>query len=547
VLVAATAALSACGGDDSSGGGTPSAAGSASAASSTKGKVPERTFVDVMSDVPETFDPAMGIYAPNVNVVPNFMATLVARKGAAVGAPRLPAGDDVAPYLAESWKKDAKGDVVFTLRKGVKSAAGNELTSDDVVYTFQRLAAVDFVGLAQLLSGNVDVKKPITKLSKYRFRLNVYAPSANTVGVLSWFATGIVDKKLLSEHATAKDPFAKKYFTTHSASFGAYSVADFQPGAQLTLKANPGFWKKPYFDQVVIKAVPDASSRLQLVLSGQASHTLGLSWSQFKSAQEQGKAANVSAQALGSGAVQWLLPFESVKEFRDPRVRQAVNLALDRDALKNAILLGNGAAPGTQIVDTIPTTFENPPVKRDLEKAKALLKEAGYPNGFEFTLSATPSGTGAYISDEVSLIQQQLAEVGIEVKPNIVASASQFAAMTNREAVLNQYNPDPAEAGSFLLTEWSLKNKFSPGTQVGYKDPEFQKWLTSMAVLPAGDERNALIEKLYRKATEDQPGIAVLQPPTQNITDASITGYQQYSYPITFYEHLGRGAAAGTR
>lgn len=559
LLAAVVLGISACGGgdgDSSTGSSTP-AAGTTGAtgttttatatASSTKGKIPDNTYVDVMSDVPETFDPSMGIYAPNVNVVPNWMATLVARKGAPVGTAELPPGNEVEPYLAQSWTQDKKGNVTFTLRKGVKSAAGNELTSDDVVYSFQRMAAVDFVGLAQLLAGNVNVKDPITKISKYTFRLNVFAPSANTLGALTWFATGIVDKKLLTEHSTKKDPFAKAYFANHSASFGAYSVTDFQPGTQVTLTANPYHWTKPYFNKIIIKAVSDPSSRLQLVLSGQASHTSGLTWPQFQTAQQQGKSANVAATALGSGAVQWLLPFEgAVKQFKDPRVREAMNLALDRDAIKNSIYLGNAQAPGTQIVTPIPTEFTKTPVTRDLDKAKALLKEAGYPNGFSFTLSATPSSTGSSVTDEISLIQQQLAEVGITVKPDIVASASQFAAMKNRQAVLNQYNPDPAEAGSFLGTEWSLKNAYSPGTQVGYKNTDVQKWLGTLSVLPAGAARDALIEKVYNQVTTDQPGIAVLQPPTQNVSDGSITGYLQYSYPITFYEFLGRGSAGAS-
>ena len=391
-LGAATAGLAACGSSSSS------SKTNSKTTSSTAGKIAATTFVDVRDSIPTSFDPANGFSGANVYLQPEWCSTLVARRGKPVASTSVATSADVVPYLAKSWVSNSDGSYTFTLRDGVKSAAGNPLTTADVKYSFDRIVAIDFAGYAALAQGNISFTNPITVLSPTTFKLNVTAPSSNTLGALTWFAGGILDSKLMKSKATASDKWSTKFYAKNSATFAAYSVTAFTPGSSITLTANPHHFAPVHFTSVTIKAVSDASSRLQLMLSGQASHTTGLEWSQFSAAQKQGPSKGVQATTLHTSAMQYLLLSEKYAPLKNKLVRQALSIGIDRDAIAKAIFYGNVKPALYPVPSSIPLPFTPSPISYDPGKAKKLLAQAGYPKGFSLELAANPSGTGSFVS-----------------------------------------------------------------------------------------------------------------------------------------------------
>lgn len=525
--------LAACGDEDDTG-------SSQTLTSSTEGKIPTTTFVDVVPAVPQTFDTAAGISAANVAIVPNWCSTLVARGAKPTDTTQVATSADVQPYLAKSWTVDDKGNYTMILRDDVVSAAGNKLTTADVDYTFKRILAIDTVAQATLSHGNVDLKNPITVIDDKTFTLNVTAPSPITLGCLPWFACGILDSALMKKNATAADEWSKDFFSKNSATFGAYSVAAFEPGVSVTLKANPNHFASVYFKDVVVKAVTDASSRLQLVLTGQASHTVGLTWTQFSTAAAQGASKYIKAEAMVTSSMQMLILNQKYAPLANKKVRQAIAYGINKQAIADSIYLGKAQAAKYQVPNSIPLPFTPTTREYDVAKAKALLAEAGYANGFDLELATTPGAVGSWAADELALIQAQLKEIGINATVRVIQSTTEFYALSGKlQTSLNQVNPDPADAGNYLDNQWTLHNPFSVGSKYSYNNPELQPLLDQIKT-STGTARDELVQKAYTIVEEDVPAVPVIVPVTQNITDQSITGYAVYSYAITFYEYLKR-------
>jgi peptide/nickel transport system substrate-binding protein len=528
---AGAVALAACGGG--SGDGAPSGKGL------TGGKIPDTTLVDLFGTVPATFDPVQGINAANTRSIPNWSSTLVNRLGGELGAETLPTGSDVVPYLAEKWELQPDGGYIFYLRKDVKSAAGNPLTTKDVAYSFARLKETDFVAQAELKIGNVNVDNPIEVIDDYSFKLNVTAPSPSTLGVLCWFGCGILDSVLLDSKATPDDKWAAAFYNANSATFGAYSVVKFEPETAVTLKANPNHWAVPYFTDVIIRSVPDPSSRLQLLQSGEANLTSGLTWAQF---DQSASAEGLQAAANASPSMQYLLAQEANSPMDKVEVRQAINLALDRQKIVDTIFLGHATPATSQLPSSYQIDFDPGKLPaRDIDKAKDLLTQAGYPNGIEIELSGTPSYSGDYLSDLLVLIQSQLAEAGIRSSVKVVASSTEYSGMLKSvQTSYSQVSPDPADPASFLGGTWTTTSRVSAGTRYGYNNPAVQTQIVEAGKMAAGADRDALLQKIFTQLVADMPGIPIIEPKIQVVADASLKGLKTYSYPVTYYEYLSR-------
>jgi peptide/nickel transport system substrate-binding protein len=525
-------ALAACGANNSGG-------SSASGEGLTGGKIPDTTFVDLFGTVPATFDPAQGINSANTRSIPNWSSTLVNRAGADLGAATLPAANEVVPYLAESWEAQPDGGYIFTLRQNVKSAAGNVLTTKDVQYSFDRLKVLDFVAQAELRIGNVNLDNPVEILDDRRFKLNVTAPSPSTLGVLCWFGVGILDSTLLQANASPGDTWSAGFFNNNSATFGAYSVVKFEPEVAVTLKANPNHWAPPFFTDVIIRAVADPSSRLQLMQSGEANLTSNLTWAQFDQAASAG---GLQAAANATSAMQFLIAQEANSPMNKVEVRQAMSLALDRQKLVDTIFLGHAKPATAQLPSSYQIDF-NPGdlAKRDVKKAKELLATAGYPDGVDIELSGTPAYSGDYLSDLLVLMQSQLAEAGIRTSVRVVASSTEYSGMVKAvQSSYSQVSPDPADPASFLGGTWSTASKVSAGTRYGYNNPEVQTQIVAATKMAAGSERDTLLGQIYNTINNDMPGVPVIEPTTQVVADGSIKGLKSYSYPVTYYEYLSR-------
>ena len=471
------------------------------------------TFTMVFPAVPTNIDPAVYQGRPTGETTQSVVSTLVRYAPLTEGATALQGPADLLPELAESWVQEDDGSYVFTLRDA-SSPYGNQVTSSDVLWTFQRGLATDFITPFLLGVGGVDVENPIEVIDEQTFRL--VAPEANslTLPVLTWYGMGILDSIEAKTHSTGDDPWATEWMATNSASFGAYQIDSVTPGEEIRLIKNPNYWNADTvaIDTVVMRAVPDAGSRMLLVGAGEADFVGGLTFDLFQSVVNSGR-EDIKPLAGLDVNLDKLSLNTRIAPFDNLLVRHAISLAIDRDAIIQGAYAGLGT-PGLYPISTaIPQP--NPPsdaaATHDPETARALLAEAGLADGFGFTLTINPSsGPGPNAEQIAVLIQDQLRDVGINVTIDLIASPADFNTATRGgelEAWLFGTRPLVNDAAYFLL----LAVGPTSVRLEGYGSDVVDALLSDIVREPLGPGRDALLAEMQALLASEVPYVPLVE------------------------------------
>ena len=448
-----------------------------------------------------------------------------------------PAINDVQCFICESYSVDADGNVTIVLPDGLKSPYGNEISSDDVVYTFERILANDFVFRFLMGVGSWDTANPITKIDNKTFTVNVVANVPFTLGTLTWYSGTILDSTEVSSHATADDPWAKGWLSSNSANYGPYVLSSFTAGESAVLSLNSG-WNlfTPTYSDVVISAVPDSATRLQAMLSGAADYTFKVDYDQLASAEGNSKV--IITEALESRSVELHLNFADEK-FADKRVRQAVNYAVDRDAIVAGIMGKYGASADTQLPEVIKAPNAPGSYSRDVAKAKALLTEAGYPDGFNMVITVNAVRPGSYASNVALLIANQLADVGITATISVYPSATDFEASIKDDS-FEAWLWDSTPALSDPYYYWRLNHHPQLAFQnyKGYDNAEFVEKMDTLFTTAAGAERDALITEIHTILLDDVPMVRIAQPANAGMLRSDIENFRTTTLNAVLVHYL---------
>jgi peptide/nickel transport system substrate-binding protein len=283
-------------------------------------------------------------------------------------------GKNMSGSLAESWTVSADGLVYeFVLRKGAKFHNGDLLTSDDVKFSFERYRGISSKALKERVAA-VETPDP----GRVRFRLK--QPWGDFMAFYGTPATGaawIVPRKYVEK--VGEDGFKKAPIGA-----GPYRFVAFTPGVELVLEAFDGYWRKPpSVKRLVFKSVPDPSTRLAMLKRGEADFAYAMNG---ELAEEVQRTPGLTLRPTPFVSTHWLNfvdQWEPTSPWHDRRVRLAATHAVDRQAVNQAVTLGYSRITGS----IIPTSFDfywQPPIhKYDAARARQLLAEAGFPNGFD--------------------------------------------------------------------------------------------------------------------------------------------------------------------
>ena len=444
------------------------------------------------------------------------------------------------PRLAQSYTK--QGLVwTFHLRKGVKSCAGNELTADDVVYTFARGKSVSGASpIAWFLSnaGGVIALDPVlhpkdlkvtalhgevTKVDPYTVQIKQFVPSELFPRVTSIFALEIFDSKEMKAHATAKDPWSHTYNLGQNApGFGAYCLKSWTKGSEMVLTANPNYYLgQPQYKTVTIRKVPTLANRVAAIRSGSADLMYPVT---PVVVQELQKTSNVDVLSwFNNNTVSIGLNYK-VKPFGDPGnqyLRQAIAYALPYTDIMTQDFKGLAkqwySLVQSRYYGYLPVTTYH----TDLAKAKALLAKAGYPGGKGLE-KYKDAFTMYYVTERSALlepianrIRTALQQIGINIT---------FAPITSSEM-------NTRELTKFDLPMW-IRDQLQPiGTDAGYAIQLFYVTAKVGGLLPSanysaidsdflkqqklvGAARLAILHKMQVKMMADLPLIPILEYPT---------------------------------
>jgi len=283
-------------------------------------------------------------------------------------------GHDMAPCLAETWRESPDGLAYdFRLREGLRFHNGDPFTAEDVKFSFERYRGVS----AKLLHDRV---KSVDVIDPHRVRFVLHKPWPDFLVFYATPATGaawIVPKKYIEK--VGEDGFKRQ-----PVGLGPYRFVRMDPGLELVIEANDQYWrKKPSIKRIVIKGVPDRTTRLAMLKTGEADIAylmVGVEAATVK-ADPRLRLAQVIPTAT------WWIEFpeqwKPKSPWHDRRVRLAANLAIDKQGINEAERLGYSRLTGSIIPSVIEFALRIEPYPYDPTRAKRLLAEAGYPNGFD--------------------------------------------------------------------------------------------------------------------------------------------------------------------
>ena len=340
-----------------------------------------------------------------------------------------------AKALATDWESNKEGTVwTFTMLKGVTFHNGKTLTVDDVVFTFNRLRDKSTGAATASLYTNIsDVKA----LDPTHVQFTLAKPNPELPADLGDYHAGIV--------ASDTKDFKKTFNGT-----GPFILDKFSPEDRATFKRNPNYWMTglPYLDGVQDIYSPQQSAQVEALRGGQLDVVMGLGAELAETLKKEGKTSlHVSEPNL-----QFVIHIRSDRPpGQDNRVRQALKLATDRSAILQAARLGYGVVGHDTPIGPLYGDYylDVPELKRDVAKAKALLKEAGYEN-----LKITLMAQTAFDIPKIAVVwKEQLAEAGVTVDINQVPP--------------EVYYNDWLEV-DFGITEWALRATPQPYLQLAY-------------------------------------------------------------------------------
>ena len=347
----------------------------------------------------------------------------------------------IEPELAESFTAAPDGkSFTFKIRRNAKFHDGSSVTAHDVKWSYDRAVSVGGFPTFQMAAGSLTKPDQFTVVDDYTFRVDLPKPDKLALPDMAVVVPAIFNSKLAKQHATEKDPWAMEWMKTNSAAGGAYKLEKWSPGQETVLVRNDD-WKSgplPKIKRVIMREVPSAGNRRALMERGDAD--ISVDMPQKDSAElvagKDGKYKVVGVPIENS--LKYIGMVTTMKPFDDARVRQAIAYATPFDQIYKTAIYGRGipmsdGPAGAPKDASWPQPF---PVSTDLAKAKKLLAEAGYPDGFETTISID-LGDATASEPEAVLLQQSLAQIGIKTTIEKIPGANFRNAMLQKNRPLH--------------------------------------------------------------------------------------------------------------
>ncbi|MBZ5202799.1 ABC transporter substrate-binding protein [Planomicrobium chinense] len=417
---------------------------------------------------------------------------------------------EIHPGLASEWTAAEDGlTYTFTLEEGVKFHDGTDFNAEAVVANFERWAAGNadqFPYYGSMFGGFGDeeghVIDSVTATGDYEVEFKLKRPQAPFLKNLAMSSFGIASPTAFE---AAGDKFGDAPVGT-----GPFKFVEWKRNDSITIEKNADYWVEgePKLDQVVFRSIPDNSARLNALLSGEIDLADGITPSDGATVEGD---ANLQLFERPSMNVGYLGLTTTREPFDDPKVRQAMNHAIDKQAIVDAFFEGRGEIaknPMPPVIsgynDSIEDYDYNP------EKAKELLAEAGLPDGFEMELYAMPVPR-PYMPDGQKVaeaIQKNLADVGVTA--NIVsfewATYLEKAANGEADAFLLGWTGDNGDADNFLYVLLDQDN-IGSNNYTYYENQELHDILIEAQTEVDEDKRNELYGKAQEIIHEDAPWV----------------------------------------
>ncbi|MDL2327417.1 ABC transporter substrate-binding protein [Ruminococcaceae bacterium OttesenSCG-928-A11] len=513
LALVALVGLVACGGDSSGAASTP--AGSTGGTTSTPaatgdGTSAKDTFKMGMSAEPTSMDPATAKDMVTWMFVMQSYDTLIKYDTAT---------QTFVPGLASEWKvNEDSSEVEFTLRDGVTFQNGDPMTMDDVLFSLNRALTSEYT--AQL-TPSIDRFEAVDDTTLKMVLKYGYAPILEIMVTPCW---GIMNKA----YVEAAEAEGKDVGRIESCGTGAYIMKEWRSGEKLIFEAFDGYYGgAPAVKSVEAILIADQSAGAIALEDGTLDYYYGVQESDIEHLKS---VPSLTVYTIELGADLYDITFNVTDGiFTDKRLRQAVAYALNRDEILLGGHEGNGIVNNCICASG---AFGYLPdyeyYEQDLEKAKALVAEAGYPDGVDVVFKQDSS---KYYMPSAEIVQAQLKKVGINVTfEKLERSAWLDTVASNRdyEATLRSTTQVVLDADYILTRRLTAEMLGGGNNYSGYNNPEFEKLLVEARSSSDNAHREDIYRQCYDIIKEDVPLIPLCSTYTQQVVNAKIQGWAQH-------------------
>jgi peptide/nickel transport system substrate-binding protein len=452
--------------------------------------------------------------------------------------------DKFKPELAEDMNI---GDmsVTFKLKKGATFHDGTEVTAKDVKWSLDRAVTVGGFPTFQMGAGSLTKPEQFVVVDDRTVRVDFQRKDRLTVPDLAVIVPCVLNSGLVQKNATEKDPWGLEYTKQNTAGSGAYRVVSWNAGSEVIYERNEN-WKGgplPKIKRIIWRMVPSSGNRRALLERGDADISYDLPNKDFAELRTVGKLGIISTPY--SNGIQYIGMNVKTPPFDNPKVRQAVAYAIPYQKIMDAALFGLakpmfGAAAGTPIEAAWPQAH---PYNTDIAKAKALLAEAGYPNGFETTISFDLGFAG--VNEPLCVLtQESLAQIGIQCTINKIPGATWRTELNKKVLPLytNVFSGWLDYPEYFFI--WCYHGKNSIFNTMSYQSKDMDALIDGAgAAASVGDQANyeKNVKGFVDLAFTDIPRIPLYQPHVNVAMQKNISGYQYWFHRRLDYRALVKG------
>ena len=411
----------------------------------------------------------------------------------------------IVPSLAESWDISDDGlEYTFHLRQGVKFHNGNDFTAEDVAYTFHRMLTVEggvnteFIdqikGADELLAGETDTLEGVEVVDDYTIKVTLKEPFA---GFLASISSPGVSIYVCEATEAAGDQFGMDPAVTVGT--GPFEFSSWSFNNQLVLTRNEDYWKGASgLPGVVIKIIPDTETQSMMFESGELD-ILDLDYAADSVDRFTETYPDQIVQGPRVGIVYFTMNFNK-EPFQDVRVRKAVQMSIDRQAILDALYGGRGQVEqGIFPHGLIGFNPDQEEIKYDPEAAKALLAEAGYADGFDMEIAADSSASDT-MTMALEIVSDQLAEVGIRAEIKNYDESTWLETRKSGElgSFMSTWSADYNDPDNFIYTFFGNEEK-TRIRSINYPDTEVMERVAKARTIVNEDERLAEYKALEEK------------------------------------------------
>ncbi|MGE0420355.1 MAG: ABC transporter substrate-binding protein, partial [Acetobacteraceae bacterium] len=451
--------------------------------------------------------------------------------------------DKIVPELAEDM---SLGDmsVTFKLRRDAKFQDGTPVTAKDVKWSLDRAVSVGGFPTFQMKAGSLQKSEQFVVVDDHTVRIDFLRKDRLTIPDLAVIVPCIINSELVKKHATPNDPWGLDYTKQNTVGSGAYKVTKWTPGTEVILERYDG-WKGgplPKIRRVIWRMVPSSGNRRALLQRGDADISYDLPAKDFAEMKAAGKLKLVSTPY--SNGIQYIGMNVTKPPFDNPKVRQAVAYAIPYEKIMEVVLFGLGKpmfgkkGGETQVAWPQPDQFNT-----DLGRAKALLTEAGYPDGFDTTLSFDLGF--ADVNEPICVLtQENLAKIGIRVTLNKIPGSNWRTELNKKVLPLytNVFSGWLDYPEYFFF--WCYHGQNAVFNTMSYQSPAMDKLIDAARMAAATGDKTTYdnsVRGFVDLAFTDIPRLPLYQPYVNVAMQPNISGYQYWFHRRLDYRSLAKG------